>query len=152
MLGEALTALAAAGGTAVVQAAGTSGWQGFQRAVARWFARGDEDRERVVLERLDDDARALAAGDGDPRVRVSRQAAWQARFETVLEELDDEEREPAVEGLRALLGTYAAGATGDCGQTIGGDVSVRADHGSAAALRMGDVTIGSPPRPGPHQG
>lgn len=44
MLGEALTALAAAGGTVVVQAAGTSGWQGFQRAVARWFARGDEGR------------------------------------------------------------------------------------------------------------
>ncbi|MEV5885809.1 hypothetical protein AB0L74_24345 [Streptomyces sp. NPDC052020] len=105
-----------------------------------------------MLERLDHDARALADGDGDTRVRVGRQAAWQARFETVLEELDDEERESAAEGLRALLGTYATGATGDGGQTIGGDVTVRADHGSAAALRMGDVTIGSPPRPGPHQG
>ncbi|MGW3466207.1 hypothetical protein ACWDE9_44675, partial [Streptomyces olivaceoviridis] len=37
MLEQALTALAAAGGAAVVQAAGTDAWTGLRQAVARWF-------------------------------------------------------------------------------------------------------------------
>ena len=61
MLAEALTALAAAGGTAVVQAAGTDAWTGFRARVAKWFARGDTGREQVALERLDRTAAALGA-------------------------------------------------------------------------------------------
>ncbi|MFF4490519.1 hypothetical protein ACFY0F_29235 [Streptomyces sp. NPDC001544] len=62
--------------------------------------------------------------------------------------------------VRKLQSAVAAGsggvsATGD-GQAIGGSVGIRADRGSAAALRMGNVTIGStenpPPPPGPEQG
>jgi hypothetical protein len=49
---EALAALAAAGGTAVVQAAGTDAWAGFRSRVAKWFARGDTEREQIALERL----------------------------------------------------------------------------------------------------
>ncbi|MFD7027255.1 hypothetical protein ACFWAR_04370 [Streptomyces sp. NPDC059917] len=41
-------------------------------------------------------------------------------------------------------------ATGD-GIAIGGNVSLRAESGSAAALRMGDVSLGNPPVPGSHQ-
>jgi hypothetical protein len=58
MLTEALTALAAAGGTAVVQAAGKDAWTGFRGRVAKWFARGDTGREQVALERLDRTAAA----------------------------------------------------------------------------------------------
>jgi hypothetical protein len=47
MLVETLAALAAAGGAAVVQAAGTDAWNGFRQAVARWFARGDAQREQA---------------------------------------------------------------------------------------------------------
>lgn len=39
------------------------------------------------------------------------------------------------------------------GQAIGGNVDIRAEGGSAAALRMGDVTLGPDPgRPGRNQG
>ncbi|MEV6734098.1 hypothetical protein [Streptomyces sp. NPDC051364] len=141
MLAEGLVALAAAGGAAVVQAAGTSAWQGFQEAVARWFGRGDEERERVELERLDRCAAALEGargGEENERLSISQQGAWQARFEQALETLSDAEREEAARTLRALLDARAptggVSAAGD-GQAVGGSVDIRADHGSAAARR-----------------
>ncbi|MEV5978142.1 hypothetical protein [Streptomyces sp. NPDC052114] len=156
MLTEALAALAAAGGTAVVQAAGTSTWQGFQQAVARWFGHGDDERVSTELDRLDRSANVLAGagGDDEDRLRLREEAVWQVRFETALANLSDDERDRAVEALRALLREHApAGeaSPGD-GQTVGGNVHIRADHGSVAALRMGDVTFGNPPQPGPPQG
>jgi hypothetical protein len=39
-------------------------------------------------------------------------------------------------------------AFGD-GIAVGGNVEIKADGGSAAALRMGDVKLGNPPVPGP---
>jgi hypothetical protein len=156
MIGEALTALAAAGGLAVAQAAGTSSWQSLQGAVARWFGRGQDERERAALVRLEQSAATIAAaGSGDEaRVRLSEQAVWQARFETVLEGLDDGEREAAAEVLRALLheqGAPRVVSAGDGGQAVGGNVHIRADHG-VAALRMGDVTVGTPSSPDQVQG
>jgi hypothetical protein len=157
MLAEGMAALAAAGGVAVVQAAGTSAWQGLQQSVARWFARGDGERERVELERLDQSAAALDTAQEDERagVRSGQQGAWQARFEQALENLSDSEREEAAEILRALLRTHAPGdgaAAPAHGPTISGNVDIRADHGSAAAVQMRDVTVGTPPQPGPQQG
>ncbi|MFE1381458.1 hypothetical protein ACFW6S_21205 [Streptomyces sp. NPDC058740] len=157
MLAEGLAALAAAGGAAVVQAAGTSAWQGLQQAVAQWFAGGDGDRRRVELERLDRSAAALEAAPDDERsgVRSRQQGAWQARFEQALENLSDAEREEAAEILRDLLATHAPtdGAQAPAGgPVIHGDVDVRADHGSAAAVQMGNVTVTAPPQPGPQQG
>ena len=95
MLAEALTALAAAGGTAVVQAAGKDAWTGFRARVAKWFARGDAEREQVALERLDRTAAALeAAGPGEvERVRAGQEASWQTMFEILLEGLDGEEQQ-----------------------------------------------------------
>ncbi|MFE6697833.1 hypothetical protein [Streptomyces sp. NPDC057718] len=157
MLAEGLAALAAAGGAAIVQAAGTSAWQSLQQSVAQWFARGDGERERVELERLDRSAAALETAQNDERVgvRSGQQGAWQARFEQTLENLSDSEREEAAEILRALLRTHTPAdgveAPAD-GPTIHGNVDIRADHGSAAAVQMRDVTIGTPPQPGPQQG
>ncbi|MFE6839351.1 hypothetical protein ACFVFI_31550 [Streptomyces sp. NPDC057705] len=87
MLVEALTALAAAGGSAVVQAAGTDAWAGFRQAVARWFGRGDAEQERAELERLDKTVTVLRTVDPAQaeRARISQEASWQARIETVLE-------------------------------------------------------------------
>ncbi|MGW7095493.1 hypothetical protein [Streptomyces sp. NPDC054874] len=155
MLAEGLTALAAVGGTAVVQAAGTSAWQGLRQVVARWFGR--EDEERVGIE-LDRSAHALTtASEAEAEVvRRAVQAAWQARFEAALARLAEHERGPAGEALRALLDAHvparadAASVTGD-GFAVGGDVQIRADHGSVAALSMGDVSLGNPPQPGPPQ-
>ncbi|WUD71377.1 hypothetical protein OG937_06560 [Streptomyces sp. NBC_00510] len=160
MLEQALVALSAAGGTALVQAAGSDAWTGLRVAVARWFGGGNEQRERAELERLDQTAGELVAAEagGAERVRIRQEAAWQARFEGVLEHLDDVERIRAAEGLRALLTqhTQPGGASvGQGGLVVGGNVDVRAEGGSAAAVQMGDVTIGAlvdPRQPGADQG
>ncbi|WP_331744075.1 hypothetical protein OG762_49090 (plasmid) [Streptomyces sp. NBC_01136] len=157
MLEQALTALAAAGGTAVVQAAGTDVWSGLRQAVARWFGRGDEQRERAELQRLDQAAIEMETAEAAEaaRVRIRQEAVWQARIEAVLESLGEAERVRAAEELRALLAQYASDggpSVGDGGQAVMGDVKIQADHGSAAAWIMGNVTLGNPSQPGPHEG
>ncbi|MFD9787825.1 hypothetical protein ACFWYX_28275 [[Kitasatospora] papulosa] len=148
--------MAATGGAAVVQAAGTSSWQGLQHAVARWFGRGQEDRELAARERLALSAAALAESDAETvvHIRAREQAVWQARFETALESLGDDERESAVAALRVVLreqATSSAVSAGDDGQAIGGNVHISAHHG-VAALRMGDVNLSHPSPPDPQQG
>ncbi|MGG2464900.1 hypothetical protein ACO0M4_34960 [Streptomyces sp. RGM 3693] len=155
MVEEALTAVAAAGGTAVVQAAGTEAWAGLRQAAARWFGRGDARRERTELERLDRSAAELTGDGADEQVRVRQVAVWQTRFEAALEALDEAEQAAAVNGLRALLDEHAPapGMSADRGGVAaGGNVTIRATHGSAAAIRMGNVTLGNPPASGAEQG
>jgi hypothetical protein len=50
--------------------------------------------------------------------------------------------------LIALAQSAGGVAAGDGGISIGGNVDMRAEGGSAAALRMGKVNIGNPPQPG----
>ncbi len=150
MLAEALTALAAAGGTAVVQAAGKDAWTGFRSRVAKWFARGDAERERVALERLDRTVTALeAAHPGEvERVRAGQEASWQTMFEIFLEGLDGEQQQRAADGLRDLLGGFTSGQSAAVRQntvTVVGDVDIHAETGGAAALQMGNVQIGHAP-------
>ncbi len=149
MLAEALTALAAVGGTAVVQAAGKDAWTGFRARVAKWFARGDTGREQVALEHLDRTAAALeAAGPGEvERVRAGQEASWQTMFELLLEGLDGEEQRRAADELRDVLADFAGGRAAAVGQgavAVAGDVGIHAETGGAAAWQMGDVQIGYP--------
>jgi hypothetical protein len=147
VLAEALTALAAAGGTAVVQAAGKDAWAGFRARVAKWFGQGDTEREQVALERLDRTAATLeAAGPGEvDRVRAGQQASWQTLFEILLERLDGKEQQRAAADLRGLLAGFASGraaGVGHDGVAVAGDVEIHAETGGAAAWQMGDVQIG----------
>jgi hypothetical protein len=158
VLEEALTAVAAAGGTAVVQAAGTDAWAVFRQAVGRWFGRGDRQRERAELERLDRSAAELAAAGRNgtaEQVRVRHTVVWQTRFETVLEALDEKGQAQAAAELRALLTDHAPapGASAERGGVaVGGNAHLHASHGSVTAVTMGNVTLGNPPQPGPHRG
>ena len=157
MLEQALVALAAAGGTAVVQAAGTDVWIGLRGAVARWFGRGDERRERAELERLDQTAAELEAGDeaAVERSRIRQETVWQTRIEALLETLDDAERARAVDELRALLEEHApAGGVSvrRDGIAAGRDVTIRADGGIAGGVIHGGAHLGTPPPPGPVEG
>ncbi|MGY1453790.1 hypothetical protein [Streptomyces sp. SS8] len=174
MLEQALAALAAAGGTAVVQAAGTEAWTAVRDAVARWFGRGDERRERAELERLDRTAAELEPGGPEPgegrdqggepgaagagAVRIRQEAAWQARFESLLESVDGDERARLARELRALLerhcptGVPPAGpSVGRDGMAVGGDVHLRADGGVAGGVIHGGAHV-HPRPPGPSQG
>jgi hypothetical protein len=146
MLAEALTALASAGGTAVVQAAGQDAWAGFRVRVAKWFSCGDTRREHVALERLDRTAAALeAAGPGEvERVRARQAASWQTMFELLLEGLGSEEQQQAADELCDVLAGGHAAAVGQSAVAVAGDVGIRAETGGAAAWQMGDVQVGYP--------
>lgn len=148
MLVEALTALAAASGSAVVQAAGTDAWAGFRQAVARWFGRGDAEQERAELERLDKTVTVLRTADPAQaeRARISQEASWQARIETVLENLDEGERGRAADQLRALLAQHVPEVrvtAGAGGVATGGGMDIHAEEGSiAAGVIHGGASIG----------
>ncbi|GAA4574093.1 hypothetical protein [Planotetraspora kaengkrachanensis] len=133
MLAEALVALAAAGGTAVAQAAGTDAWESLRQRVARLLGRGIPERERTELERLDRTAADVeAAGDGETeRVLVGQEAAWRTRFETLLEEAGDAERQEIAIALRELVEQVRQV------QSRGGGVSGNTFHGPTA-VQVGD--------------
>ncbi|MGN5636928.1 hypothetical protein [Streptomyces sp. AC154] len=158
MLEETLAAAAAAGGIAVVEAAGTEAWTGLRQAIARWFGRGDEQREQAELERLDQTASALEGSDADTldRVRIRQEATWQARIEATLESLDEAERARAADELRALLAQHTPDSgvsAGQGGLAVGGNIGIRAEGGSiAAGVIHGGAQIGPPPAPDPSQG
>ncbi|MGW8777067.1 hypothetical protein ACWGNM_03225 [Streptomyces sp. NPDC055796] len=105
MLPEALTTLAAAGGTAVVQAAMSDAWSEVRCRVAGFFGRGDSTREQAELERLDQTADVLAGANQHAveQVRMRQGISWQTRFEMFLESLPEDQRETAEVQLRELI-------------------------------------------------
>jgi hypothetical protein len=151
MLEETLVALAAAGGTAVVQAAGTDAWIGFRTRMAKLLGRGDAQRERAELARLDQMAASLEAADPSDaeRLRLRHESSWQVRLEILLEDLGSEQRSQAVTELRHLVhsvgGSIDYVSAGTSGLAVGGNLEIAAGHGSvAAAIINGDVSLGDP--------
>ncbi|MGW3113469.1 hypothetical protein [Streptomyces sp. NPDC001091] len=145
MLFEAMTALAAAGGSAVVQAAGTDAWTGLRARVANLFGRGDARRESVELERLDHTAQILTAGGAEASAQQARQEGmWQARFEALLENLGESEREEVAAELRSLL-EFVAKATGDSVKGTG--KATARDGGTAVSgIKRTGLAPGGPAR------
>jgi hypothetical protein len=105
VLDEAMVALASAGGTAVVQAAGTDAWRVFREKVVRLFGRQGSQGEQTALERLNETAAALeATGDGEAEKGMSRYAArWHEWFAELLDGLDGSEQYRAADELRQLV-------------------------------------------------
>jgi hypothetical protein len=151
VLEESLTALAAAGGTAVVQAAGTDVWAGFRERVARILGRGDAQRQHAELERLDHTAAILeeAAETEVEHVRDRQEGAWHSRFETLLENLEEPEQQQAVDELRALLTEYtgptSSASAGPGGLAAGRDIQIRGGKGGITAGSIhGGVHLDTP--------
>ncbi|MFC1434118.1 hypothetical protein ACEZDB_26055 [Streptacidiphilus sp. N1-3] len=114
MLVEALLALAAAGGGAIVQAAGTDAWNGVRSGIARMLGRGEEAREQGELERLDRTWAVLDAateGEAEP-VRAAQAAVWQNRLEILLEEMPEVQRQQVAAELQALIEQVSAANSG----------------------------------------
>ncbi|MFF3334136.1 hypothetical protein ACFYWX_32075 [Streptomyces sp. NPDC002888] len=141
MLVEALTALALAGGTAVVQAAGTDAWKGLRRRIGDLFARGDAARAAAELERLDHTAQVLSSTSDIATERLRQEGLWQGRFETLLEGLDPPGQERAAQQLRELL-SFVAASTGD----------VAVGTGNASAREGGSAVSGVKRTGGSHSG
>ncbi|WP_198544754.1 MULTISPECIES: hypothetical protein [unclassified Streptomyces] len=104
MLAEGLVAVAATAGSGLVQAMTTDAWQQCRDRAARLLGRGDageESRQQTRLDRTRAElTQAAAAGDEEGRQIVVRQsAAWQTRFEDLLETSPEQEAP-----MRELLG------------------------------------------------
>ncbi|WP_199546129.1 hypothetical protein [Streptomyces sp. N35] len=106
MLVEGLIAVAAAGGGAIVQAAGTDAWAAIRSGIARILGRGEEGREQAELERLDQtraELESAGAGAESERVQTVLVTRWQTRLEVLLEQLPVEERQEVAAELQALV-------------------------------------------------
>ncbi|WP_165396566.1 hypothetical protein, partial [Streptomyces sp. F001] len=112
------------------------------------------------LERLDRTVAELEASEpGEVEwVRARQEASWQARFEMLLESLDEPERGERAAALQRLLAEHVSTSPGGVtagagGVAAGGNITNRAENGSiAAAVVHGGAHIGSPPKPDPIQG
>jgi hypothetical protein len=113
MLGEALSALASAGGTALVSAMVSDGWEGLRTRFAHLLGRGDETEIASAATRLEDTRMVLAELTGNELAgaQAEQEIAWRTRLGDLLE------RDPraAVE-LRALLAEMDAAVATSEGQ------------------------------------
>lgn len=163
MSGESVAALAAAGGLAVVQAAGTDAWAGVRRAVARLLGRGNPEQEALELERLDRTENALVSGGSRQVVEAERlrwEGVWQTRLEALFENCPPAEAGLLTAELQHLLAgagqsLEATSLSGEKGVMAGRDMSVRADRGSVAGGAVhveGGVRLEGPFRHSPREG
>jgi len=100
MLGEAAAELASVGGTALVTAMITDGWESFKDRFARLLGRGDARETEVATTRLEECRELLASlpGPDRQRARTEQEVAWRIRLGDLLE------REPGAEHeLRGLV-------------------------------------------------
>ncbi len=109
MLEEAAAELAAAGGTALVTAMVTDGWESFKDRFARLLGRGDAKAVDRATARLEESQALLAALAGAElqRVRAEQGLAWRIRLGDLLDEQPDGEHE-----LRSLVAEVQARALG----------------------------------------
>ncbi|WP_182606991.1 hypothetical protein, partial [Streptomyces alkaliphilus] len=133
--------------------------RGAERAGEAVDARVDAGLDRIggpVAGRLGGDPALERAGEEAERGMEEPSERTRRRLVDSLEDLLERDPAFADELLQALevLGPGGGGVTAsDGGQAIGGNATIRAAHGSAVALRMGDVHLGggagNPSGPGP---
>ncbi len=105
MLAEALAALASTGGSALVSAMVTDGWEGARARFARLLGRGDTKQAEAVAAQLEQ-SRAVLAGLSGPdlvRARAGQEIVWRTRMGDLLEQDPAAERE-----LQALVAEVRA--------------------------------------------
>jgi hypothetical protein len=115
MLTEALTALASAGGKALVTAMVNDGWEDAKARFARLFGRGDAAQAEAAAGRLEQSRAALeqVSGTDLERVRAEQEVVWRTRLEELLEQ------DPGVEHeLRTLIVAVQAQVAGSVGPVV----------------------------------
>jgi hypothetical protein len=115
MLTEALTALASTGGTALVTAMVTDGWEGVRTRFVQLFGHGDAKQTEAAAGRLEHSRAALAelSGADLEQARAEQQIIWRTRLGDLLEQDPDTERE-----LRALIAEVQAQGTSTAGTVV----------------------------------
>ncbi|MGW1167657.1 hypothetical protein [Streptomyces sp. NPDC002550] len=77
---------------------------------ARLLGEGDQQRERAQRERLERTLTTLLGAPGDERLRVRAEAAWQTRFEDLLEDAERSGRQVQLAAESRQLVSVCAGA------------------------------------------
>jgi hypothetical protein len=105
MLTETLTALASTGGSALVTAMVTDGWEGVRSRFARLFGRGDVKETEASTARLEESRVALAglSGPALEQARGEQEIVWRTRLGDLLEQDPSAEQE-----LRTLVAEVQA--------------------------------------------
>ena len=95
MLTEALAALAATGGTALVTAMVTDGWEDMKGKFARLFGRGNAKGTEAAAALLEQSRAALAGLSGADleRTRAEQEVVWRTRLGDLLEQYPEAETE-----------------------------------------------------------
>lgn len=130
MVVEALAALAAAGGTALVNVMVADGWHGVRDRFARLFGRGNDKETEAATARLEKSREMLAGLSGVDleKAQAEQAVVWQTRLSDLLED------HPKVEGeLRSLVAEVQAQVVGSAGsvrqQVAGFDQAQQAAQG-----------------------
>ncbi|TVZ86767.1 hypothetical protein [Streptomyces sp. BK340] len=141
---DEMTALAQAGGAAVLAAAATDGWHRFSDRAARLLGRGDPALEGAAAERLARTAAALrAASDEDERERVGAEHArlWRDEFAGLLTAPGSADIDQVMTELRTLAEEFGSQPS-SAGQSIvnttfNGPANVQYGHHSRQNIRFG---------------
>ncbi|MFF4020607.1 hypothetical protein [Streptomyces sp. NPDC001843] len=158
MLSDALTAAAAAAGTAVASSAGTELWATVRATTARWLGRNDEVAIQAELERLDASAAAVIAGAPEAGADDQRGVvadAWRERFLDFLCHVRAEERQHIAAQVQAWADditrrTRGSASAGTAGLAVAGDVHIHAEnHGYAAGVQNFGNPLANPTGSGP---
>jgi hypothetical protein len=149
MLAEALAALASTGGTALVTAMVTDGWEGIRTRFARVLGRGHAAEIEATEARLDRSRAALKGLTGPDleRAQAEQEIVWRTRLSDLLEQ------DPSVEAeLRDLIAETQSQVLKFSG---GVDQHVAAfDQAQQAVQGQGvqNITFGDRHEPGPTRG
>jgi hypothetical protein len=113
MLTEALTALASTGGSALVTAMVTDGWEGVKARCARLLGRGDAKQAEAAAGRLEQSRAVLVRLSGPPleQARAEQEVVWRTRLGDLLEQDPSAEQE-----LRTLVAEVQAQVVGSAGR------------------------------------
>jgi hypothetical protein len=150
---EALIALAALAGNAVVTAAVTDAWGGAKKGFARLLGRGDPDKTKAVERRLEETRDQLAGATGADleRVRAALEAQWTTRLSDLLEDdpgVEDDLR-ALVEEIQAQVSASEHSLAAGRDMSISGGVNIADRAGVVARDVYGSISTGNPTQPGP---
>jgi hypothetical protein len=120
MLGEAAAELAAAGGTALVTAMVTDGWEGIKARFTRLLGGGEAKETERAAARMDEARVLLAALSGAElqQMRAEQELAWRIRIGDLLERRPEWEHE--LSSLVAEVKAQARGSVGRVEQHVSG--------------------------------
>lgn len=145
MLTEALTVLASTGGTALVTAMVTDGWEDVKARFAHLFGRGDAKQVEAAAGQLQQSHAALAglSGPGLECARAEQEIIWRTRLGDLLEQDPTTE-----EDLRALVAEVQAQVVGSAGGVE--QHAAAFDHAQQAIQGHGvqNITFGGQSGPG----